>query len=402
MTRHHRYVALLVASLAAANPVAGQTVTGEATAEVRWFPQTALFPDQRDATVSPSFTIEPELALDWGRAWQFTLRPFARLDAHDDRRTHFDLREAAVSRFGEGWTLTAGLDRVFWGVTEVNHLVDVINQTDAVEDIDGEDKLGQPMVNLTLEGRWGALDLFWLPYFRERTFPDDRGRLRGPLPVMSATYGSRSERWHQDVAVRWSRVLGPVDLGVSLFRGNSREPQLRPFDPVGEGMPADRVLQPHYSVIDQTAVDLQWTGDRSLWKLEALTRGGHGDRFVAVAAGVEYTLYQIGSGSSDLGLLGEVMVDGRGAEAPPTLFDNDLFAGARWALNDINDTAILAGVVVDWEVGETLALVEAERRVMGVWKLELQARLLANTDPSSWVDGIRQDSFLTLSVGRYW
>ena len=34
------------------------------------------------------------------------------------------------------------------------------NQTDGVEDIDSEDKLGQPMVNLTLERDWGALDLY--------------------------------------------------------------------------------------------------------------------------------------------------------------------------------------------------------------------------------------------------
>ena len=43
-----------------------------------------------------------------------------------------------------------GLRKVYWGVTESQHLVDVINQTEGVENLDGEDKLGQPMLNLAL------------------------------------------------------------------------------------------------------------------------------------------------------------------------------------------------------------------------------------------------------------
>jgi len=54
----------------------------------------------------------------------------------------------------------------FWGVTEFQHLVDIINQTDLVENIDTEDKLGQPMINLALINDWGTVDLFIMPYFR--------------------------------------------------------------------------------------------------------------------------------------------------------------------------------------------------------------------------------------------
>ena len=44
--------------------------------------------------------------------------------------------------------LLVGAAKVFWGTAESRHLVDIINQTDAVEDIDEEDKLGQPMVKV--------------------------------------------------------------------------------------------------------------------------------------------------------------------------------------------------------------------------------------------------------------
>ena len=79
--------------------------------------------------------------------------------------------------------LRVGLRKVFWGVTESQHLVDIINQTDLVESLDGEEKLGQPMINYALINDWGTLDLYLLPYFRERTFSGINGRLRSSLYV---------------------------------------------------------------------------------------------------------------------------------------------------------------------------------------------------------------------------
>ena len=399
-----RSVAVGIVLLAGGSPVAAQSVTGEVTAEFRLFPESPLFLDQRDDHVFGSVSVEPELAWDWddGR-YQFTFRPFARLDSHDDGRTHADIRELTVRRLGDAWTLSAGFDRVFWGVTEVNHLIDVVNQTDAVEDLDGEDKLGQPMVNLTVEGRLGALDAYWLPYFRERTFPDAKGRLRGPFPVGSgAVYESSAEQWHQDFALRWSYVWDAFDIGASFFRGTGREPTLIPADPTVDPAAGSFGLRPYYSVIDQAAVDVQWTGDATLLKLEAMTRGGHGDRFLALTGGVEYTLYQVRESTSDLGLLAEVMIDGRDDDASATLFDHDVFGGFRWAWNDSQDTSVLGGVVVDYESGESFGLVEAERRIGGDWKVELQGRFLANTEPKSLASLFSRDSYLTLRVGRFW
>ena len=68
-----------------------------------------------------------------------------------------------------------GIDKVFWGVIESRHLVDYINQTDGVEDVDGEDKLGQPMINLGLQRDWGDLIFFCCLIF-----------VNGPLPARTA------------------------------------------------------------------------------------------------------------------------------------------------------------------------------------------------------------------------
>jgi hypothetical protein len=392
---------VVAATVAGTEGLAAQRLElrGDVAAETRLFPQAPLFPGQGGAHFSPSLTLKPEFLYEWNDGdWRLAGTGFIRLDTHDSGRTHVDVRELGVLRMGDRFTLFAGIGKVFWGVTEVRHLVDIVNQTDAVEDLDDEDKLGQPMLSATLDTDWGSLDLFYLPWFRERTFPAADGRLRGPLPVEGeATYEAKAGREHADFALRWSRPLGAFDLGVSFFRGTSREPRLiRVTDP--DGTPT---LRPHYDLIDQAGVDLQWTGEATLLKFEGISRAGHGDRFLAASAGIEHTLYQIFSTNGDLGLLAEVMMDGRGSDAPPTVFDNDVFVGIRWALNDVPGTAILGGPVVDFETGEMIAFVEAERRLGTQWRLEAEARLFANARPGQLVGALRRDQFITLRLSRF-
>ena len=62
--------------------------------------------------------------------------PFARLDQGDDERTHADIRELSWSYIARDYEWTIGFSKVYWGVTEAQHLVDIINQTDLVEDFD--------------------------------------------------------------------------------------------------------------------------------------------------------------------------------------------------------------------------------------------------------------------------
>ena len=84
------------------------------------------------------------------------------------------------------------------------------NQPDAVADIDGEDKLGQPMVNLEMQCDLGLVGVYLLPYFRERSFAGADGCLRTPLPVDTdaAEYKSSDEVNHIDLALRYSHYVG--------------------------------------------------------------------------------------------------------------------------------------------------------------------------------------------------
>ena len=327
--------------------------------------------DQFEASVS--------IKLEYFRGWDndaqsVTFTPFLRIDSADDERTHGDIRELFYSRINDNWDLHVGAKRVFWGVTEFNHLVDIVNQTDLVENIDTEDKLGQPMVQLSMVRDWGIVDMFALVGFRERTFPGLDGRIRLPFEILdNATYESGAEQHRVDMAVRWSNYMGPIELGLHHFSGTSRDPMLIP-EFASNGM---LVLRPHYPVIDQTGIDAQaFYGDWA-FKLEGYTRSGFGDRYAAATVGFERTLVGVFGSAADFGLVAEYMFDERDDAASNTLLEHDIAIGGRLQFNDFADTRALLGIILDTENDDYIISLEASRRLSDSWLLSIEGRLFA-------------------------
>ena len=392
---------LLLALLAAtATPPArgGELdLSGSAEVHARAFGNDPRWAGQDDRSLQGSLVLTTEARWYSGDGNQrAAFIPYLRWDATDDERTLADLREAYWAFSGDRYELLVGANTVFWGVTESVHLVDIINQTDFGGDIDGEDKLGQPMISLVLQREWGELTAFIMPYFRERTFAGREGRFRAPLPVSTdrALYESSAREKHVDLALRYSHYVGDIDIGLSAFSGTSREPQYLPS-------PDNAALLPVYSQIDQIGVDLQYTADAWLWKLEAIRRAGATHSFTAAVGGFEHTMYQVAGGSADVGLILEYQYDGRNEREPVTTADNDVFVGTRLALNDIQDTTVLAGVSYDVETGETFVNIEAERRIGENWLGELRVRAFSGAAPDDVTYGLQQDDYLQLSIARY-
>ncbi len=377
-------------------------------AELRIFPDDPEFPGQDNKTFSPSTALQPEFTLEFNEGDdRFTLIPFGRLDAYDDRRSHGDIREANYLHLGGFWDLLLGIDIVFWGVVESRRLVNIINQVDAVEDIRERDRLGQPMANLDLDfDEFGRLGGFLLPYFRERTFPGSDARLRGPLKIQTkdTIYESGSRENHIDFAFRYDNTVGPLDFGLAFFNGTSREPSFVPtLQPNGLA-----VNIPFYEIIDQTSLDAQAAVGDTVFKVEALTRGGNGDRFYAVVGGLEHTLFDIFGTGADLGLLTEYLGDGRDASAPPTPFEHDIFVGLRLTGNDVDNTNVLGGAIVDIGDGESAIFFEAERRILDDLTIALDGRFFVNSPPieiqdvnRDGISAIRQDGFVQIRLNYY-
>lgn len=390
-------LALLVASSAAVADDAAWDLSSNVELQSRLFARDARWPGQGSQAAQVSLAATTELRWRNGEGDQrASIIPFLRWDSVDDERNLVDLQEAYWAWEGDSLELLAGVNTVFWGVTESVHLVDIVNQTDAAGDIDGEDKLGQPMVNLAWQKDWGLVSAWVMPYFRERNYPGVEGRLRTPLVVDGdrAVYESSSEESHVDVALRYSHYIGDVDIGLSFFSGTSREPRLIPADDAA-------VLLPHYDQIDQFGVDLQYTRDAWLWKLEAIARNGYSETFAAAVGGFEYTFYQVGQSAADVGVLLEYQYDGRNELEPFTTADNDIFVGTRLALNDIQDTSLLAGIAYDTVTGETFFNVEAERRIGDSIALELRARVFSGAGPQDLTYAVVRDDYVQIQLAKY-
>jgi len=381
--------------------------TAESTLQLRHFPHDPLPQNNLQHNNSASVAME----LEYYAAWDdynksLTFTPFVRLDQHDDERSHADLREFSYQQVFTRWELRVGISKVFWGVTESQHLVDVINQTDQVENIDGEDKFGQPMIKASMERDWGILDLFILPGFRERSFQGIEGRPR-PLLVVDTdqtSYESSAKQRHIDYALRWFNYLGDIEIGLSYFNGTSREPLLIP-----DSNNNSAVLIPYYPQMQQAGLDAQLTTAEWLWKLELIARDWQAmdnnaqlidQRFVALTGGFEYTFVGIAQSAADLGLVAEYLYDDRDEEAT-SFFQNDVLLGLRLAMNDTKSSEALLGVIHDLDNQEFMLSLEASRRFAHHWTASLEVRSFNRVDNNSPLAAIARDDFIQLDITRY-
>ena len=375
--------------------------SGQIAIETRVFTESAAYADQHND--NSSITLQPELYHEFGSSREsFTFVPYVRIDQNDDERTHADIREFTWLKVVENLEWRVGIRKVFWGVTESQHLVDIINQTDAVDSVDGEEKLGQPMVNLSYFTDIGTFDAFILPYFRERTFAGKKGRLRSEAYVDTSTtyYESSDKQEHIDYALHWARSVAEWDIGLSYFNGTSRDPRFI------SGTDSDGVsaLHPYYDLIQQYGVDIQATYDSWLWKLEGVHRSGLGEtgqsNYNALTAGLEYTFYSVIGEATDIGLIFEYLRDDRGSAAT-TPFQKDFLLGLRFNLNDEQSSDALIGVIKDIDSEATIYTIEANRRLTQHLKLSFEARQYKNITSNESLYSYLKDDYLQLELAYF-
>ena len=354
-----------------------------------------------------SIAIQPEFTIRWDEGEQRVVSElFGRLSSSDNQRSHWDVRELYYQIAKSNWEFSAGLKKVYWGVTESVHLVDVINQTDLVESFDGEAKLGQPMLQYTLLSNVGTFEAFLLPYHRKRTLPGEEGRLRFPIVIDDdkAEYESDLEAFDMGGAFRYAHYFSVFDVGLSYIYHTNREFLVRPK--VGNE------LVPFYEKMHQIGLDLQATTGSMLWKMEAISRFTNADNFQALAIGGEYTFSNIKNSGIDIGVLVEFLYDtrqptvfdlsnGRITGSTGTAFQDDLFIGSRIAFNDTQDGSILFGGIFDLEHNSKIFSIEAERRFFKNWKAELEVRIFSNFSEEELLYAFRKDSFVQLTVSRF-
>ena len=376
--------------------MADSDLSGYVALEGSYFFEKPLLSEQKRHNTSIS--LQAEYSHKWNDGSSFTFIPFGRLDSSDDERSHFDIRELNNGWFSDNWELRLGLGKVFWGATEFVHLVDIINQTDFIENLDGEDKLGQPMAQLMFPGQWGVIEVFILPYFRERTFPGQNGRLRFTQTVDTdeTIYESSKEERHIDFAARYSGTIADTDYGIYYFDGTRREPTLIP----GLNANGKAILIPFYELINQSGLDLQQVAGKWLWKLEAIHQSNQRKSFFAGTGGFEYTFVGIVGSQMDLGVIGELVYDERRHDAT-TPFENDAMLGFRLAINDAASTNLLLGGIQDMDSSTRIIRFEGSSRLGNDWKLNIEGWGFYNVEQEDPLYSLRKDNFIKVDISYY-
>ncbi len=372
--------------------------SGEVGIEQGYFFQDALYNRQERGNLSAYFSPQLHSSFNNGND-SISFKGFLRVDQQDTERTHGDIRELKWTHVSDEWEFQAGIGKVFWGQAESLHLVDIINQTDAIEAIDGEDKLGQPMVTVSLFKDWGNTTLFVLPYFRERTFAGSDGRLRPPIAIDTDNpiFESEDEQSNLDWALRWQRTVGDWEVGLSYFDGTAREPEIL-VDTDAAMQPS---LRPFYPLLQQAGVDLLALIGGWTLKFEGIHRTVMQQDSVAFVGGFEYSFVGVFDSIYDINWLMEYQYDDR-ESSNTVLAQNDLMIGSRFVFNDFDGSEILIGVVQDLDhSGVRSGFIEASSRINDHWKWRVDAWMFSSDEPSEPSYLIRRDDYVQLSLEYY-
>lgn len=321
-----------------------------------------------------------------------------RLDPQDSDRNNLDIREVYWLHYGDVDEWQIGLARVFWGVTESAHLVDVINQTDRLEGIDGEDKLGQPMVHYTRYLEGGQFELFVLPYFRTQKVASQESRFALPFEIHdSALFGSNAEQHHIDFAARYSQTVDALDFSFNIFKGTDREARF---------VLSDNQLKPFYGQTAQLGLTAQYLWGSWAFKTEAKWQSREASTLYnlnkevvrAAVTGFEYTHVGVFGSQYDLGYIVEYQFDNRSRDQ--VLGQNDVFTGTRLAFNDSSSSEFIAGALVDLDDQSYSLRVEGSMRLSEQIKLELSSYLFKSKS-TNLLNGFVSEDMLELNVFWY-
>ena len=354
-----------------------------------------FYPDHADGTASEGRSAELKVDafhdFDESRiVGEFIVRG----DEKDSGRRITEARQAYFRSPFVGFDVFVGNRQEFWGKAESKNVVDVINQSDAAANEGKSGKLGTPSISAERYLDIGDLQLWYIPYFREKTFNDSDAHPSSGLPVSSAQYARKDGKDADDFAARLSSFAGDWDLAGSVFYGTARDPILS----VAIGSSA---LNPYYALQKSIGLEAQYTGDVTLLKWESL----HGTQssligahdFAAAVAGIEYTYYRPFETMWDIGLIGEIQHDDR----PQAAANQFGVVGVRLVFNDIADSNILFLVSADRKADQSFVSLEVSRRINDVTSVKLTSQFYNARTATSAFGQLSDDDAVTLTLNMF-
>jgi len=420
-------------------------ITTSSTARAEWTVdsrgemglETRVFtPDDDSGTQDQNVAAAARLQVDAKEGpFRLRFRGFVRHDETDRGRSAAFPEEAWAQWRGDRFSLTVGWDMVTWTATEAFHPADVINSRYFDSNVEGFEKIGEPLAQLRMKLGQGAVSAYFMPFFTSPIFPSPRSRLSftGPgVPFGKSLWLNRDGeisdgRWGAQWAANVQQTVGDADISVHVLQNQDR------YNPVVGIDPTQGKLRPLFAPLTQVGGTYQQVVEGVILKAELAYRmfadptTGPSANFVAlderqlsesrdhgaVAVGLEYAVSLENGWESTFIVEGQtIFAEGKGWRGNErirhqlNLFQRDLMGGIRLAFQDVADSALLLFAIVDLESPEQVfGNLAYTRRIGEEWSLKTGIRFfnLPPKDPRNPVGFERwhQANQLSLTLMRH-
>ena len=370
------------------------------TSRCKEFHKKEAYSDQKNTYSS---FIKSEIFIDFKNDIEFLMEPYFRYDHHDKNRSLFNFKENNFAYYYNDIQVKAGISEVFWGITESKNLVNIINVKD-VTDGDQKAKLGQSLLAFSnYSEKYGSLDFYYLPFFKNSSQIGQTGRLRLSKPienydiVYEGGAGSKVPSW----AIKWENSFGMLDFSLQGFRGNSRESstiaklenlQLKYFQ--------------GYERISQLGTYLQVISGPTIYKVEAIKRNGQKnaknirENFYSYTLGMEYLINNLFENKWDLTSFIEYHNDDRNNDSTD-IFQNDLFLATRLNFNDTDGTEFLTSITLDTDGGGNTSTLELSSRITDNIRVTGSYNAYWSVNEKDILYSFRRDNYFLINITNY-
>ncbi len=300
-------------------------------------------------------------------------------DADDTKRTFIRLDELFLRLDFEDDTLQIGKSIKYWGALELRNIVDVFNSNELRDDMFKTNKLGALNSSYTHYTQNGELSLIikvseqdqkmaaypYVYYFFTPTINYNHNLLSSNKEYRPSLYLTYSSTTQSDYALDYAFVYQNGYDSQRYFSSLANKPS--------------SYFQSAY-LVNKFMTYNTLVVNATLIKLEALYAFVEKDVSVGdyshLALGIEHTLEDFDNGAS-LGLICEYYrYDTYESDKYNDLqlfetMQDDIFLGARYTLNDADDSSVVGGLIHDLEYNEQVYYLEYMSRVGDNFKIEL-------------------------------
>jgi hypothetical protein len=351
-------------------------------------------------------------------------RFFSRVDREDKDRANFVIEDAYASYVwgaNDDFKLLGGFKVFNWSQTEAFHPADVINSRNLDSELENLEKIGELTLEFESKVADGTLNFYFWPRVEDPIYPGDKSRAGSGIAFARPVFvdgidKTTNNRYQTQYGLRFNQTFGDADVSFHYLNHFDRsQPQF--------GLDSNSSLAPHYYRVTQLGGSLLYSWDAFIFKMEAANRTFERDVAAQaidtstltiieslpidhseVAGGLEYAM-SFYSGE-ELTLIFEAQsIFGTTSTQRQSMsvFQHDVFLGARYVLNDAMGTEFFTSFIYDLErSGESIANINMTRRLTDEWKMKGGYRHYSTAkDGTTGLEPLKGDSYFYFNFSRY-